>query len=118
MRFVKTPVSLQDITEQLDAGGYRKPKEFHDDVMLIFENSRNYNTKESTRVSLHFPTDSSFAVENNVDCALSFLFFFLLGLQKHNETREGVQKVDKTLHGKVEPGQMEKFQRQESQIER
>lgn len=44
-------MDLGTVREELMAGNYRFPKDFQDDVRLIFANSKKYNTNKRSRVS-------------------------------------------------------------------
>lgn len=44
-------MDLQTVKEELLSGNYETPMEFAKDMRLIFQNSRNYNTNQRSRVS-------------------------------------------------------------------
>ena len=49
---IDTPMSLQAIREDLAGDNYDTPMDFHKDVSLIFENSKNYNTDPRSQIRL------------------------------------------------------------------
>lgn len=50
-------MDLQTVKEELLSGNYETPMAFAKDMRLIFQNSRNYNTNQRSRVS--FTTNSN-----------------------------------------------------------
>ena len=49
---IDTPMSLQAIREDLTGDNYSTPMDFHKDMSLIFENSKNYNTDPRSQIRL------------------------------------------------------------------
>jgi len=47
---IDTPMDLGTVREELMADNYDSPENFINDVRLIFENSRMYNTNKRSRV--------------------------------------------------------------------
>lgn len=43
-------MDLSIIKEDLCGGNYNNPNDFHKDMKLIFQNSKNYNTNKRSRV--------------------------------------------------------------------
>jgi bromodomain and WD repeat domain containing protein 1/3 len=52
-------MDLQTVKEELLSGNYETPIEFAKDMRLIFQNSRNYNTVKTSRVSYSCDVSSS-----------------------------------------------------------
>lgn len=51
LQIVDTPMDLQTVKEELLSGNYETAADFAKDMRLIFQNSRNYNTNQRSRVS-------------------------------------------------------------------
>lgn len=49
---IDVPMDLSTIREELAAGAYASPLDFAKDVRLVFQNSKNYNTNNKSRVSI------------------------------------------------------------------
>jgi hypothetical protein len=49
-RYVNTPMDLTTVREYLNTGEYECPEDFKKDVVLIFKNSRSYNTNPKAKV--------------------------------------------------------------------
>lgn len=47
---IDTPMDLQSVKEDLAGGNYSSPLDFHKDMNLIFNNSRQYNTDKRSQV--------------------------------------------------------------------
>lgn len=69
-------MDLQTVKEELLSGNYETPMEFAKDMRLIFQNSRNYNTNQRSRVSLlHFPKAKRFPFFKYFSKQFAFSFF-------------------------------------------
>jgi len=51
-RVIDTPMDLQTVREELLGGNYESPQDFHKDMMMIFSNSRHYNTDLRSKIYL------------------------------------------------------------------
>lgn len=49
---ITSPMDLTTAKEKLTNDGYEDPTAFGNDVRLVFQNSKNYNTNKKSRVSL------------------------------------------------------------------
>jgi hypothetical protein len=47
---IETPMSLQTVKEELLGGNYETPQDFHKDMIMIFHNSRLYNTDHKSPI--------------------------------------------------------------------
>ncbi|CAO1416510.1 unnamed protein product [Diamesa serratosioi] len=50
LQIIEAPMDLQTVKEELISGNYETPMEFAKDMRLIFQNSRNYNTNQRSRI--------------------------------------------------------------------
>lgn len=50
---IDTPMDLQSVKEDLLGGNYSSPLDFHKDMNLIFNNSRQYNTDKRSQVRFY-----------------------------------------------------------------
>ena len=50
LEVIDHPMDLQTVLEELQSGNYGTPSEFAKDIRLIFENSKNYNPNELSKI--------------------------------------------------------------------
>lgn len=50
---IDTPMDLQTIKEDLSGGNYNSLSQFHKDMLLIFSNSKQFNTDKKSRVNFY-----------------------------------------------------------------
>lgn len=75
-------MDLQTVKEELLSGNYETPMEFAKDMRLIFQNSRNYNTNQRSRVSftINSKTVSKTPFQNLSTNSLLVYPFFIFNL--------------------------------------